>query len=317
MVLYDLHGLCSFCTRRLGDPVQIEYLKEFLLLASNMSFTQTSAETYQTQSTLSRHIAAIEEEIGAKLFMRDTHHVRLTEIGKAFYEDSKITVQDYDHAIQHVESLKKRGEILRIGYLYDAARGLLPLMSQALSKSNSKIIPEYQSLEYGDLMKRLRQRQVDLCVTMDIDPDIGDSYNRVCIGEDTYCAAMPKDHALADRDSVTLEDLSNQPMIFPDPKAMGAIHAYYRRVIRADEYGIEAAAYYKDIPSLAYQVESGMGLALIFGHHKNRYGDRIAFVPIADLTYSCRICILWDKRIESVVHGSWAQELRALGIGAR
>lgn len=302
----------QFLHKAIGGAMQIEYLKEFLLLASNMSFTKTSAETYQTQSTLSRHIAAIEEEIGAKLFIRDTHHVRLTEIGKAFYEDSQITIEDFDRSMRHVESLKKRGEILRIGYLYDAARGLLPLISEAILRSNSNIVPEYQALEYGDLMQRLRQRQIDLCVTLDIDPDLGDSFCRVYIGRDTYYATMPKDHELAGRESVTLEDLSKQPIIFPDPKAMGAINAYYRRALKASEYGIEPAAYYKDIPSLAYQVECGMGLALVFGHHQERYGDRIAFVPIADLAQSCRVCIMWDKRIENVVQGSWVQELRAL-----
>ena len=292
--------------------MQIEHLKEFLLLASNMSFTKTSAETYQTQSTLSRHIAAIEEEIGAKLFTRDTHHVRLTEIGKAFYEDSKITVEDFDRSIQHVESLKKRKEVLRIGYLYDAARGLLPLISQAIARSDCEVVPEYQTLEYGELMQRFRQRQIDLCVTLDVDSEFGDSYCRVCIGRDVYYAAMPKGHTLANKESVTLEELSGQPMIFPDPKAMGAIHNYYRRALKADEYGIEAVAYYKDVPSLAYQIESGMGLALILGHHRPHYSERIAFVPIADLAQSCQISILWDKRVENVVHGSWAHELKAL-----
>lgn len=213
--------------------------------------------------------------------------------------------------MRHVESLKRRGEILRIGYLYDAARGLLPLISEAILRSNSNIVPEYQALEYGDLMQRLRQRQIDLCVTLDIDPDLGDSFCRVYIGRDTYYATMPKDHELAGRESVTLEDLSKQPIIFPDPKAMGAINAYYRRALKASEYGIEPAAYYKDIPSLAYQVMR-QGLALVFRHHQERYGDRIAFVPIADLAQSCRVCIMWDKRIENVVQGSWVQELRAL-----
>ncbi len=53
----------------------------FLLLAKNLSFSQTANEMYTTQPTISRQIAILEEELGCKLFERNKRHVNLTEEG--------------------------------------------------------------------------------------------------------------------------------------------------------------------------------------------------------------------------------------------
>ena len=71
-------------------------MREYVRLAETLSFTKTAKEFYISQPTLSRHIVALEQELGASLLIRSTHKVELTDAGKNVYQHLKAFVDDYD-----------------------------------------------------------------------------------------------------------------------------------------------------------------------------------------------------------------------------
>ncbi len=321
-VLYNLHRLCKLCSPQTlarilhwgMKTLQIDHLKEFVALATTLSFSETAQKLYIPQSTLSRHIASIEEEIAAKLLVRDTHHVRLTKIGRAFLNDAQNVIQSYDNALDNVKRLKaEQKQILRIGYLYDAARKYLPQITSALNPADSNVLPQYQTLEYGDLMYHLLVGKIDIAISMDIDNVASSAtMEKIYLGEDWYCAAVPKNHPLASRDSINLFELTGENIIFPDPEAMGLMNHFFSKAAKADELGIEPAFYYKDIPSLIFQIEQGVGVSLVFTHHKKRYSDNVSFVDIEDINLTCKIALFIPQKAKMLVEGDWAQSLKSL-----
>lgn len=62
-----------------------EYLKEFVVLAETKNFCEASDRLYMNQSTLSKHIKSLENELGINLFLRTTRRVELTNYGQTFY----------------------------------------------------------------------------------------------------------------------------------------------------------------------------------------------------------------------------------------
>ena len=66
-------------------PLKIKYLEEFVVLANCLNFSQTAQQLYMTQPVLSRHISALEQELGVKLFRRTTQSVALTQAGEVFF----------------------------------------------------------------------------------------------------------------------------------------------------------------------------------------------------------------------------------------
>ena len=147
--------------------MRIEHIREFIALSSSLSFSETSRRLFVTQSALSRHIAQMEDELGAKLLVRDSHHVRLTEVGRTFVEDAKLIAQSYDNALDHVAQVREGAKpILRIGYLYDAGRKYLPRVTHALA-AHDDVSPRYWALEYGELEAKLAERKVDVAITID------------------------------------------------------------------------------------------------------------------------------------------------------
>ena len=61
-----------------------EYLKEFVVLAETKNFGEASDRLYMNQSTLSKHIKSLENELGINLFLRTTRRVELTNYGQTF-----------------------------------------------------------------------------------------------------------------------------------------------------------------------------------------------------------------------------------------
>ena len=62
-----------------------EYLKEFVVLAETKNFWEASDRLYMNQSTLSKHIKSLENELGVDLFLRTTRRVDLFTLCKINY----------------------------------------------------------------------------------------------------------------------------------------------------------------------------------------------------------------------------------------
>ena len=65
--------------------MNLKQLEAFLKLANNGSFSGTARELYLTQPTVSAHIQALEDELGVKLFKRNTKGTSLTDDGRKLY----------------------------------------------------------------------------------------------------------------------------------------------------------------------------------------------------------------------------------------
>lgn len=59
------------------------YFREFTVLAEVKNYWEAAERLYINQSTLSKHIKSMENELGILLFDRSTRHVELTRYGKA------------------------------------------------------------------------------------------------------------------------------------------------------------------------------------------------------------------------------------------
>ena len=57
----------------------------FITLAECLNFTEAANRCFITQAAMSRYIAALENQLGVKLFLRDSHNMALTEAGKLYY----------------------------------------------------------------------------------------------------------------------------------------------------------------------------------------------------------------------------------------
>src|ERR1044071_3773497 len=93
--------------------MDITRLRSFVALADRLHFGQTAKQVHLSQPALSKQIRLLEEEVGAPLFHRDRHGVRLTSVGAALADDARDLVLQTDAVLERARRAA-RGEIGRL-----------------------------------------------------------------------------------------------------------------------------------------------------------------------------------------------------------
>lgn len=86
--------------------ITIEQLKYFLAVEKYKNFSVASYELCISQSSLSKQIKALENELDTILFDRTTRNITLTDTGKEFLIYAKNSIKSYDNIIHIIKNKK-------------------------------------------------------------------------------------------------------------------------------------------------------------------------------------------------------------------
>ena len=190
--------------------MDISRFGEFAILAQSRTFLDAAELLFMSQSTLSKHIMAMEHELGCKLIDRSQRHVTLTAQGEALlpYAQKIATLQHrYLAAIQI--GAGEPLEHLTVGSIpimapYGITDAVIDFQQANPSYSVELIEGE------GDTLKRmLLHEDIDLAFIRDggaIEPE----FKKIPFTTDRLVAVLPLDHPLAERDTVEIDDLIDE-----------------------------------------------------------------------------------------------------------
>src|SRR5262245_2918972 len=102
--------------------MELRHLRYFVAVAEELHFTRAAARLNIATPTLSAQIRALEMQLGAKLFVRKTRSVVLTQVGERFLVEARATLKQAEQA-EHVGRLAARGDIgsIAVGYVLSSA----------------------------------------------------------------------------------------------------------------------------------------------------------------------------------------------------
>ncbi|HET6389549.1 LysR substrate-binding domain-containing protein [Hyphomicrobium sp.] len=140
------------------DPTQ---LATFLAVTQTKGFSEAGRQLGLRQSTVSQHIRKLEEKIGRRLFVRDTHSVTLTVDGNALKEFAKGIVELNERADRYFAGTELRGRI-RFGTSEDFALSQLPEVLREFRRRHPAIDIELTVGLSGDLYRKFDARKLDL-----------------------------------------------------------------------------------------------------------------------------------------------------------
>jgi DNA-binding transcriptional LysR family regulator len=191
--------------------IKVEYLGEYIILAKYLNFSIAAGHLFISQPALSRHIAIIEQEVGAKLFLRDKHTVRLTEAGKEI-----ATIMDkYNHAVDRIALSNKgfSGKI-SIGFLnYAMEIYLSPVVTNFSSLFPNIHIEPFPSRSGNEVLDNLLSDKIDAGIFLHVDFANGDHLQIYDFCREPLIVLLNKKHKFANRESIFLSELKNENFI--------------------------------------------------------------------------------------------------------
>ncbi|MBN8508157.1 MAG: LysR family transcriptional regulator [Burkholderiales bacterium] len=139
-------------------------LQLFIRVVETGSFSKASADLGLTQPTATKHVAALEARLGARLFHRSTRGVTPTEVGAAYYEKCKAIVHELEEADNLAALLQARVQgSLRISTSVAFGRRVLtPLVLRYMREHPGVQI----DLSFDDRYANLVEQGIDVAIRM-------------------------------------------------------------------------------------------------------------------------------------------------------
>ena len=193
--------------------MDLKQIRAFLVMAEELHFGHAAVRLHMSQPPLSRLIRSLETSLGTQLFQRTTRAVTLTAAGEALVEPARAIVTSFELAASAVKSAGQ-GEIghLRLAFTGIATHELVGSLSQEVRRTHPGIQLSLQSASFAmPVLDHITDGSFDLA--FGLWPFVPQSIATSTISEETLVVALPHEHALADRESVSMADLETEDFI--------------------------------------------------------------------------------------------------------
>ena len=107
-------------------PLAVGNLRAFEAVARRLSFSEAADELHVTQSAVSRQIKALEDELGAPLFVRGTRHVDVTADGQVLLRSVEPWLLKLDGGVRLIREKRSRRRVSVTTFASFASLWLLP-----------------------------------------------------------------------------------------------------------------------------------------------------------------------------------------------
>lgn len=271
--------------------VDFRSLVAVVTLAEELNFTRAAERLGMSQSGLSRQISSLEGRHRVKLFDRNRANVTLTEAGRAFVEEAKLSLLHDERALQAARTIAEGVEhILTIG----RSPYIDPFLTSALLSIRLPLYPNLDIHLHSDfapeLVHDLVVSKIDLALITNPGPNRRLTTTKV--SEAPMYAVLPEGSALLQKDAVTLADLGDRTWILFGRKAHPAMYDTILR--RAAEEGIAVKNGQKVLSAedAAQLVSENLGVAFVGMPGAMRIEQQGAKVrPINDPSLVLTVCL--------------------------
>lgn len=285
-------------------------LKYIVAVAREKHFGRAAEACFVSQPTLSVAIKKLEDELEVKLFERSANEVSVTPLGEEIVRQAQSVLEQ----AASIKEIAKRGKDplagpLRLGVIYTIGPYLLPdLVRQAIARTPQMPLMLQENFTVK-LLEMLRTGEIDCAIMAEPFPDTGLAI--APLYDEPFLAAVPSTHPLAERKTITSEELKQETMLL-----LGTGHCFRDHVLEvcpefarfsSNAEGIRKSFEGSSLETIKHMVAAGMGVTLVprlsvpkdaFATRPRRRSDDQSFVkyiPFDGDPPSRRVVLAWRR----------------------
>lgn len=275
--------------------MDINRLNEFIVLADCLNYSKAANLLYLTQPVLSRHIHDLEKTLGAKLFIRDTHNVELTEIGRISAEELKKVVDTYNESMLKIrQATDYINGNLKIGFLGPAVLPFINQFADIFSKDHPKTHIEYEAMDLDPIIQAINSNQIDLAFVTHIGKDSFKDLDSYHLYDDTLCAVVPENTPVSDLESITLEEISSLPFIAYSKTTNPYACSFHEDLFAKYNLPLKVSREVNNVESGLFYVRSGEGYFLL-PHRLSFMAGTLPVIPISNPGACISLNLIWKR----------------------
>lgn len=205
--------------------IELRHLRYVVAASRCGSFRRAATSLGVEQSSVSRRIRDLEDDIGAALFIRHSRGIILTHAGKKFVRHARQILREVSCAAVDVSPIGRGEEgVVRIGIFSSLASGFLAQMLGAYSDQYRGVRIDIIEGAPSDHIAAVRLHKLDVAFVTGA-PSLTDCDTAQFWSEGVF-VVLPDKHPLVDRESLRWDDLGGETFIISDGDPGAEIHDF-------------------------------------------------------------------------------------------
>lgn len=273
----------------------LNQMKYFIMSAECLSFTEAAKCLFLTQPALSRQIAAMEQELKTKLFVREKNGLKLTPGGSLLYNKLPEILKEYEQLVEQTRNANIGYEgTLHIGFLdvYDNSRYFRNVLRK-FTENYPGVDLHMRRASTEELIEQVQNRELDLIVTYGF--SLMDQPDMVVTNIHKFhsCLMLPKEHPLAQRERISLGELKAEPVVMIHQKESEEGNRYIQYVFEKNNVYPDTRIVDK-MDDVLLWMELGTYIAFTTDVTTEKNNEAVRIIPIEGLEEH-DMTIAWKK----------------------
>lgn len=287
----------------------VQQIRYFLVLAQELHFWRSSEKLYLSQSTLSRQIFSLEEELGLKLFERNKRNVKLTDAGVYLYEKWTVLIDELDRTIQQAKNIHMGTTgVVSISYPGSIIHNFLPEVLELFSTRFPEVKIELMEPVDHDQERLLLDYKIDISFSRDSSSH--PFLNCEKLYTEPICVVVPQQHWLTQDTYDNLRDLKDEKFIIT-----GLHHnTYFASLLRQmfNNAGIEPAIQIEtDFGAIILNlVSQNRGVSVLPMSFASAGNENLRFIPLNE---TVDLYVHWRKNDHNKILEQFINVTKGLG----
>ena len=257
------------------NSIQLRY---YLEVAKWENMSKAAEQLYVAQSTLSRQISRLEEELGAELFERKASAIVLTEAGRLLAKEAEKILEKWDwikltlHAGASAMPL-----VLRIGCVDGYLNEALRIAIEQFGEKYPEVEVILHNLPPLRLFQALENQDLDGIISICGSIQPGDNYARIPIDESNrLMAVVPRKDELSKKPELDFPDLCGKRLYHYNETKNGLNGIMQGMRMR----GLQAKyEHVQNVSEMIFLVSAGKGVGFVGSSCAFRKADGVVFLP--------------------------------------
>jgi DNA-binding transcriptional LysR family regulator len=292
--------------------IELHHLRAFLAVTDTLQFRAAAERLHITQPALSRIVKALEEEVGARLLARTTRSVELTEAGRVFAVQARLSLGHLERAVK-LARLAQAGHTgnLRIAYMDFAINGVLPEIVRGFNRAYPDVHVDLVHLPSTAQQAALRERTIDFGFM--IGPFTGEGIETKVFSTERMMALLPTKHPLAGRSKLALRDLANERFVLGAHESWEAFRVQFHAMCQRAGFVPVIAQEASTSDGIFGLVAANIGVSLYPECVRNIQRKGLKVISLTDRLMQLDLLACWLTESENPCSSLFAEYVRQSG----